>query len=132
MSKRSNVEFEVVSWEEKPIIERESGPRLTCAEVRQRYSGDIEGEASLHYLMMSREDGSSSYIGLELLTGSVGRRSGSFVLRHSGSFEKGIVTDECSVIEDSGTGELRGLRGRGGFSSSHQKRYRMTFDLEFE
>lgn len=57
------------------------------------------------------EEGSAAYVGLERVTGSVHGRSGSFVLRHSAAMERGEGESSLDVVPDSGTGELRGLRG---------------------
>jgi hypothetical protein len=40
---------------------------------------------------------------------------GCFVLRNEASFEEGVVRTTWSVVPGSGTGELAGLRGDGGF-----------------
>ena len=81
---------------------------------------------------MYRDDGSASFIGLERVVGSVGGRSGSFVLQHSGTFKEGVATVTLVVVPDSGTGDLRGLRGDGKFAVGHQQPYSMTLDYDFE
>src|SRR6266498_1123555 len=45
--------------------------------------------------------------------GQVGDRSGSFVVRADGVFEDGAATTTWQVIDGSGSGELRGIRGTG-------------------
>jgi hypothetical protein len=37
--------------------------------VTKSFSGDIEGEGTLEYLMAYREDGSASFVGLERVEG---------------------------------------------------------------
>src|SRR5262245_50418511 len=95
-------------------------PKLTRASVTKSYQGDITGEGKLEYLMMYRDDGSASFLGLERVVGSVGSRSGSFVLQHSGIFKGGVATVTLLVVPDSGTGDLRGLRGKGKFGVGDQ------------
>ncbi len=131
MRTHATATFEVKSWEEKPYNEMEGGPKLTRASVAKSFQGDIEGEGTLEYLMIYRDDGSASFVGLERVVGSVGKRSGSFVLQHSGTFEGGTAKATWSVVPGSGTGELRGLRGEGGFVSAHAQRYPMTLDYDF-
>jgi hypothetical protein len=63
--------------------------------------------------MFYREDGTASYAGLERIVGRLGERSGSFVLRANGTFEDGAARTTVQVVDGSGTGELRGLRGTG-------------------
>ena len=82
--------------------------------------------------MMYRTAGSASFMGLERVTGSIGGRSGSFVLQHTGTFEDGVAKVTLSVVSGSGTLDLRGMKGEGGFSVGHQPPYAMTLDYHFE
>ena len=77
-------------------------------------------------------DVSAKVVGLESVVGHLGDRSGSFVLEHSGTFEGGVAKASWSVVSGSGTGELRGLRGEGGFASAHAQHYPITLDYDFE
>jgi len=132
MRKQAKATFTIESWNEKPYDEMAGTPKLTRATVTKSYQGDIEGEGKVEYLMMYRTDGSASCMGLERVTGSVGGRSGSFVLQHSGTFEGGVAKVTLTVVPGSGTGDLRGLKGEGGFSVGHQPPYTMTLDYGFE
>jgi hypothetical protein len=58
----------------------------------------------------------ATWAGFERVTGSLAGRSGRIVLRNDATFEGGTVTTSCSVVPGSGTGELEGLRGHGGFT----------------
>ena len=107
-------------------------PKLTRAGVIKSYQGDVTGEGKLEYLMMYRDDGSASFVGLERVVGSVGGRSGSFVLQGTGTFKDGVATVTLIVVPGSGTGELHGLRGGGGFSVGQQGTYSITLDYDFE
>lgn len=131
MSTRADVTFEVKSWDEQPYDEMDDGPRLTRARVTKAFSGDIEGDSTLEYLMMHRADGSASFVGLERVVGTLCGRSGSFVIRHQGTFEEGMAATDWSVVPDSGTGELRGLRGEGSFALQHAERYAVNLEFEF-
>ena len=132
MSTHATATFEVKSWDEQSYQEFEGGTKLTRASVTTSYHGDIEGEGTLEYLMFYGEDGSASFVGLERVAGRVGNRSGSFVLRHSGAYEGGTAKDTYVVVPGSGTGDLRGLRGEGGFAlSGHAQHYPITLDYEF-
>src|SRR6266540_3222518 len=107
--------FTLNAWDEKPYNEMKGGPKLTRASVTKAYQGDITGEGKLEYLMMYRDDGSAS-----------------FVLQHTGTFKEGVATVTLVVVPDSGTGDLRGLRGSGKFAVGHQQPYSMTLDYDFE
>ncbi len=132
MSVQANAKFQMKSWDEKPYDEIEGGPKLTRATVAKSYSGDIEGDGTVEYLMIHREDGSASFVGLERVIGSIGDRRGSFVLEHKGTFEGGTAKATWSVVPGSGTGDLSGLRGEGGFASAHADEYAITLDYDFE
>ena len=81
---------------------------------------------------MYRDDGSASFVGLERVVGSVGGRSGSFVFQHTGTFKGGVATVTLMVVPGSGTGDLHGLSGKGGFTVGHQGPYSITLDYDFE
>jgi Protein of unknown function (DUF3224) len=67
-----------------------------------------------HALQVLSADGSASFVALERVTGSVGGRSGSFVLQDTGTLAPdGTVTGEWFVVAGSGTG----LSGAGGFTA---------------
>lgn len=108
---------EMMKWEETAYSEVQGGPKLTTSAVTTAIHGDIEGDAQLEYLMIYLPDGSASFVGLEQVTGRIGDRSGSFVLRHEGRFEATTARVSIAVVRGSGTGELTGLRGEGRFES---------------
>ena len=56
-------------------------------------------------------EGSAGYVALELVTGKVNGRRGSFVLQHKGTMRKGVYNMDVTVIPDSGTDELVGIAG---------------------
>lgn len=132
MKKRANATFKLESWDEKPYNEIEGSPKLTRAKVTKTYQGDIEGVSTLEYLMMYRQDGTASFVGLERVVGSIGGRSGSFVLQHKGVFEDGKAKVDWFVVSGSGTGDLMGLRGEGGFAAGHAEQHAVTLDFDFE
>ena len=132
MSQRANATFEVKSWNEKPYDEMEGGPKLTRALVAKAFRGDLEGESTLKYLMVYRQDGTATFVGIERFVGTLTGRAGSFVLQHEGSFANGTATTRWRVVPGSGTGQLLGLRGEGGFAAGHAEQYAMTLDFDFE
>ncbi len=113
MTKTANARFTIKTWDEKPYSEGADLPKLTRASVTKTFSGDIEGEGVVEYLMMYRDDGTAAFVGLERITGRIGDRTGSFVLQRTGVFENGQAKESYSVVPGSATGALRGLRGEG-------------------
>ena len=128
----ANARFTVGGWDEKPYSEGPDQPRLTRASVTKTYTGDIEGEGRVEYLMMYRSDGSATFVGLERVTGRLAGRTGTFVLQRTGRFEGGEAKESYSVIPGSSTGDLRGLRGDGNSALGHGTEYPFTLSYELD
>ena len=67
--------------------------------------------------MCYREDETADFVGLQRIEGTVGERSGSFVLTSNGTFDGKVAAGEMRVVDGSGTGELAGIEGGGSFSA---------------
>ena len=132
MKRTANARFAIKSWEEKPYSEGQDLPRLNRATVTKTFTGDIEGEGHVEYLMMYRGDGSATFVGLERVVGRLEGRTGSFVLQRTGVFEGGQAKESYSVVPGSGTGELQGLRGDGGSAAGHGLEHPFTLSYELE
>ena len=127
---QANATFEIRGWDEHPWDAREGLPKLTRADVKRSYRGDIEGEGAVIFVMSYRDDGSATYVGLERIVGRLGGKAGSFVLEGAGEFAGGVATIDWTIVEGSGTGDLRGIIGRSHWSAGHLKEY--PFALEYE
>ena len=123
--------FKLEAWDETTISDPEVLPRLTRAECAQRYQGDLEGTSILHYLITYTEDGTAQFDGHELVTGSLCGKTGSFVLRHQGSFAGGVARMRMCVVMGSATGDLAGLRGSAEFASPHAEEYELELGYSF-
>lgn len=130
MSAHAAGTFEIDSWEEKPYDERE-GAKLSRTRVTKTFRGEVEGESTAELLMAyGSEEGSAAYSGLERVVGSVHGLSGSFVLQHGATMAGGEGVSSLSVVPDSATGELRGLRGEARISVDENGGH--TFELDYE
>ena len=105
MKQSANGRFAIKSWDEKPYSEAQDQPRLTRASVMKTFTGDIDGEGQVEYVMMYRSDGSATFVGLERVIGRIGDKTGTFVLQRIGVFENGQAKESYSVIPGSATGE---------------------------
>ncbi|MBI5564077.1 MAG: DUF3224 domain-containing protein [Chloroflexi bacterium] len=133
MTSQPNVSFALKAWDEKPYNELPGELKMTRSSVAYTYQGDIEGESTLDYLMVYRPDESGSFVGLERIIGRVAGRAGSFVIQHTGTFNKTDVAGTFFVVPQSGTGELATLRGEGEIVlSGHAESYPMKFCYTFE
>ena len=121
----------VSNWNEEVTREFESGTRLARASVTQSYSGDIAGESVVEYLLSYGVDGTVKFVGLEVVTGSVGGRSGSVVIQHDGTFVGPRARSDWSFVVGSGTGELISLRGSGTFESVDNQNVNSSFIYTF-
>jgi hypothetical protein len=112
--------FTVMDYKEAPLEQVEKGMNTYSVTIKERVSGDIEGEAVAHYLQ-NRIDGDSaaaaSFTGFERVTGSLGGKKGSFLLQSSGTIKDGIVSGTWFVVPASGTDELAKLSGEGTFKA---------------
>ena len=79
----------------------------------KQFHGDLEG-SSQGTMLAARTavDGSAGYVALELVSGTLMGRRGSFMLQHNGTMAKGVPTLVVTVIPDSGTDQLAGLEGK--------------------
>lgn len=121
-------------WEESTYSEAENGPKLTEVSLRSAYSGDLIAEGMVRYIMYydAGDAGTGLFLGLEQVTGRLGNRTGSFVLKHVGTFEGGgtLITNTISVVPESGTGELVGLTGDGTIIAKAGETIPYTLDYE--
>ncbi|HEV8382077.1 MAG TPA: DUF3224 domain-containing protein [Gemmatimonadales bacterium] len=130
MKNVANSRFAITSWDEKPYSEGQDLPKLTRAAVTKTFTGDIEGEGHVEYLMMYCSDGSATFVGLERVVGHLGGKAGSFVLQRTGTFENGVAKESYVVVSGSGTGELRGLRGEGESAVGHGTEHPLMLTYE--
>jgi len=130
MKKSANARFAITNWEEKPYSEGQGLPRLTRASVTKTFTGDIEGEGQVEYLMMYRTDGSASFVGLERVVGRIGGKAGTFVLQRIGVFESGQAKESYAVIPGSATEELHGLQGDGSSAVGHGTEHPFTLNYD--
>ena len=127
---QTNATFRIAGWDEEPFDESGDGSKLTRAHIRRTFNGDLVGTGNLMYVMSHLSSGAASFAGYERVEGSLGGRSGSFVLRHTGSYDGGEARAEYEVVPGSGTGELVGLSGTGGYSAGSAEEHEMTLDYE--
>ncbi|GAB2896010.1 DUF3224 domain-containing protein [Streptomyces mayteni] len=124
--------FTYRDWQESVVAGDEGGARLARATVVNTFSGAIEAAATAcAYAITYATGGTGSFTGFERIEGAVDGRSGTFTLREWGTFDGELGRVHCSfeVVAGSGTGELAGLRGTGGFVTEPG---RTTFPYSFE
>jgi hypothetical protein len=129
--------FTFTSWDEQAVSEIAGGAKLTRATVENGFQGAIEGKSTVAYVMSYQPDGSALFEGYEQIDGSLDGRAGSFVLQHTGQVTNAdsptdfVVSCTWRVVPGSGSGDLAGLTGSGGYTGTHGVRETpYTFDYE--
>lgn len=108
------------------------GPALSEIQISETFTGALDGESTVRALQMLRDDRSASLVGMQRFRGKVAGRQGTFVLQVSGIVEQGKISATWFVIPGSGTGELSGVRGDGGFEGAFGMGSVGTLDYWFE
>lgn len=128
---RAQAKITVRSSEAKPYDQTEN-PALIEVRLRETFSGDIEGESPVRALQVQRDDKSASLVSMQRVRGKLGGRRGTFVLQGSEIVENGKIKATWFVVPGSGTGDLSGLRGEGGFEGRFGQGSNGTLDYWFE
>lgn len=129
---RASAVITVHSYDPVAYESPEDGPVLSRIHVEEAFSGDIEGDGVVEFLQAARADGSASFVGIERVAGSVGGRVGTFLLQDSGTVTGNVVQGDWFVVPGSGTDELAGLRGEGGFRANLGENAQVHLDYWFD
>jgi hypothetical protein len=109
-----------------------TNPALMEIRLTETFSGDIEAHSIVRALQVRQDEQSASMVSMQRVTGRLGGRQGSFVLQGSEVVRNGRITASWFVVPRSGTGELSGLRGQGGFEGEFGKASEGTLAYWFE
>ncbi len=124
--------LKIETWDEKPYRQLADGGKLTRADIV--LSGPADGlmSATSEGLMFYRADGTSSYVTVMHITGTLDGRQGSFVLQGHGSYDGTTARGQSHVVAGSGTGELAGLSGTAESVSTHDDYPFMPLTLKYD
>jgi Protein of unknown function (DUF3224) len=132
-SQRATGSFDVKVTPQKPDTQVARAANLSRLTIDKRFHGDLEGISKGEMLALQTETkGSAGYVALERVTGKLKGRSGSFVLQHSATMNRGDSRAEISVVPDSASGELRGLSGKMIISVASDGTHSYEFDFRLE
>ncbi|WP_217578832.1 DUF3224 domain-containing protein [Mesorhizobium sp. GbtcB19] len=121
----------VVTKSEAKTYDEGAKPTLLEIALTETFTGDLEAESVVRALQVRRDDRSASMVSLQRVRGTLGRRQGSFVLQGSETIENGRIKATWFVVPGSGSGDLSGLRGEGGFAGEFGKGSDATLDYWF-
>ena len=85
---------------------------LSRMSLDKHYRGELDATGKGEMIsIMTEVKGSGVYVAIERVNGTLGGRSGSFLLHHRGVMTRGVPELSITVVPDSGTGDLAGLTG---------------------
>jgi hypothetical protein len=133
MSQHVTGPFDVKITPQKPDTQIARAANLGRLTIDKRYHGDLEAIAKGEMLAAQTEvKGSAGYVALERVSGKLKGRSGSFVLQHNGTMNRGTAELTVTVVPDSGAGELRGLSGKMKILIAPDGAHSYEFDFKIE
>ena len=118
------------NWDEKPY--HEAPPqKSTTAIVDTVFDGDLAGTGLSRALMQYPDAETCHYAGYILVTGTLGGKAGTFILYELGLWSAGVARSTWQIVENSGTGALKGITGTGSYSATHDKtvHYELSYSL---
>ena len=127
MEIKATATADVTNWNEQDYDRPDGQPRLAQLEFGYAYRGDLEAEGSARGQLVYRDADTAEFTALERVSGRIGDRSGTFVVRTGGLFENGAITYEWSVVPGTATGGLEGLSGSGEMVWVHGESGNLTF-----
>lgn len=128
---RAEAKITVQSVEAEPY-DQTANPVLVEIRLNETFTGDIDGESTVRALQIQCNDGSASMVSVQRFCGRLCGRQGTFVLQGSQTVQHDKIKATWSVVPQSGTGDLCGLRGEGGFEGDFGKASKGTLDYWFE
>jgi hypothetical protein len=95
-----------------PQTDEKSDAALGRMTIDKQFHGDLEGTSKGQMLTgMTEVKGSAGYVAIEKVSGTLKGRTGTFILQHTGTMNRGVPQLTITVVPDSGTGQLAGLTG---------------------
>ncbi|MEU8248767.1 DUF3224 domain-containing protein [Nonomuraea sp. NPDC048916] len=123
--------FDTADWNALPPFDDRDGVSLGQVTLRKTFHGDLTATSVVTMLVATTEVADSrSYVALERVDGTLDGRSGGFVVQHNAVSDRGAQGLRVTVVPDSGTGELRGLRGEMDILIAPDGSHSYTFDYD--
>ncbi|TDD21711.1 DUF3224 domain-containing protein [Nonomuraea diastatica] len=121
--------FDTAGWDAKPPFDERDGVSLGLVTLTKTFHGDLTGTGVVTMMVATTPvEDSRSYVALERIEGTLHGRSGSFVVQHNAVSDAGDQSLRITVVPDSATGELRGLRGELAIVIASDGGHSYTFD----
>jgi len=96
----------------------------------KQYRGELQGTGKGQMLTAGTAvKGSGAYVAIEKFTGTLNGHAGSFVLQHSGTMTQNTPQLTITIVPDSGTDELKGIKGKMTINVAPDGKH--SYDLEY-
>jgi hypothetical protein len=129
MSLHATGPFEV-KIDPQPADEKAGAPAIGRMLLDKQFHGDFEATSKGTMLAAGTgaKNSSGGYVALEIVTGTLKGRTGTFVLQHSATMNRGVPQLTITVVPDSATGQLTGLAGKMNITITDGKH---TYDFDY-
>ncbi len=119
-----------VKIDPQPADEKGGSPAIGRVLLAKQFHGDLEATSKGTMLAAGTgaKGSSGGYVALEIVTGSLKGRTGTFVLQHSATMNRGVPQLSITVVPDSATGQLTGLAGKMNITIADGKH---SYDFEY-
>jgi hypothetical protein len=98
--------------------------------IDKQFHGELEATSRGQMLStMTAIKGSAGYVAIEIVSGSLAGRHGTFALQHSATMNRGTPSLSIMVVPDSGTGQLTGLTGKMSINIAPDGKH--SYDFEY-
>jgi hypothetical protein len=95
-----------------PQDDKSADATLARMTIEKQFHGDLEGSSKGQMLTAGTSvKNSAGYVAIEKVTGTLHGRTGSFILQHNATMNRGTPQLSLTVVPDSGTGQLTGIAG---------------------
>jgi hypothetical protein len=87
-------------------------PAIARYVLDKQFLGDLEATSKGEMLSTGGAKGTGGYVAIEIVTGTLNGRTGTFALQHIGSMIDNAFTLDVNVVPGSGTGQVAGITGK--------------------
>jgi Protein of unknown function (DUF3224) len=115
-------------YDEEPYGEAE-GAEVSRVHISRTFSGSLEGSSTAE-LLIAKSDGGGGYVGHDVISGTLGGRSGGFLFQHTGLIGPDGVTNTGVIVPGSGRDELEGITGEGTMLADDEGNHTLSLTYE--
>ena len=93
----------------QPADDKSDDATLGRMTIDKQIHGDLDATSNGQMLTAGTPvKGSAGYVAIERVSGTLHGRTGTFILQHTGTMNRGALQLSITVVPDSGTGQLTG------------------------